>query len=278
MGELVPSPVCNGPASIHRLRVQSPRRALGRVSRHLHQKEFRAAYLSAVCGLLNLLGSRLHGRLWPRFRCSCCGYHGTFFIHTCNASRVAWNSACPNCDSRSRHRGLVLWLNSFLDARQDMQRILHTSPDPVLRRVLSDRQTRVYHTTDPVAGNVDFPEEDIERLSLPDDYYDLVVCSHVLARVKHDHLAVAEIARVLRPEGIAVFTVPGDWTRPNTIQHEVPRPDGQYREYGRDITELISKHFALVEMLDLHRLDRAADGFSHAIRRNDVAFICMKSA
>ena len=40
--------------------------------------------------------------------CPICQYSGSNFIHLGNRLGISWNSACPDCDSRSRHRGLII--------------------------------------------------------------------------------------------------------------------------------------------------------------------------
>jgi ubiquinone/menaquinone biosynthesis C-methylase UbiE len=53
-----------------------------------------------------------------------------------------------------------------------------------------------------------FRQGSIEELELPDRHYDQVICMAVIEYLKTPDLAMAEIARVLCPGGIAVITVP----------------------------------------------------------------------
>jgi 2-polyprenyl-3-methyl-5-hydroxy-6-metoxy-1,4-benzoquinol methylase len=55
---------------------------------------------------------------------------------------------------------------------------------------------------------VSFRQGSIEALELPDRHYDQVICMAVIEYLKTPDLAMAEIARVLCPGGIAVITVP----------------------------------------------------------------------
>jgi SAM-dependent methyltransferase len=57
-------------------------------------------------------------------------------------------------------------------------------------------------------GNVHYAVEHAEKLSHPDDCFDAVVCSEVLEHVEDPHALLAEVGRVLRPGGYAVFTFP----------------------------------------------------------------------
>lgn len=54
-------------------------------------------------------------------------------------------------------------------------------------------------------------------LPLPDEGYDLVICSHVLEHVPDDRLLLNEIRRLLRPDGLALLIIPineGDFRDP----------------------------------------------------------------
>lgn len=58
---------------------------------------------------------------------------------------------------------------------------------------------------------------DVTRLDLADAAFDAAVCAEVLEHVDDDAAALAELARVLRPDGLLVVTVPAnpyryDWT------------------------------------------------------------------
>jgi SAM-dependent methyltransferase len=55
---------------------------------------------------------------------------------------------------------------------------------------------------------VSFKEGSIEALNLPDAAYDQVICMAVIEYLETPHLALAEIARILRPGGTAIITVP----------------------------------------------------------------------
>jgi SAM-dependent methyltransferase len=67
----------------------------------------------------------------------------------------------------------------------------------------------------------------ITDLPLPDDSVDLMICYHVLEHVPDDASAMAEIARVLRPGGVAIVQVPHRTGVP-TDEDPVGRPRGAH--------------------------------------------------
>lgn len=85
---------------------------------------------------------------------------------------------------------------------------------------------------------------DARRLPFPPDGFDLVVAFDILEHIDEDHLAAAEIARVLRPGGTALIAVPCDmalWS-----EHDVAL--GHVRRYTRQsLEELVDKSGLTIE-------------------------------
>lgn len=58
--------------------------------------------------------------------------------------------------------------------------------------------------------NVRFLKGEVHELGLPAHTFDRIICTEVLEHVFHPETVLAEIARLLRPSGYAVITVPND--------------------------------------------------------------------
>lgn len=62
------------------------------------------------------------------------------------------------------------------------------------------------------AGNVRFVVADAMALSMPDDSFDVVICSQVYEHVPDASRMMAEIERVLRPGGVCYFAATNRWS------------------------------------------------------------------
>jgi SAM-dependent methyltransferase len=104
---------------------------------------------------------------------------------------------------------------------------------------------------------------DMRELPFEDDSFDSVIAAHSLEHVPNPEAVLAEVARVLRPEGTAMFTTPNRLTfgRPDEIID--PYHHVEFDEH--ELRELCSAHFGEVELagvfgseryMELHRSER----------------------
>ena len=203
--------------------------------------------------------------------CPICKYSSPFFRHISNPIKISWNSACPNCDSRSRHRGLIFLYNKYLKTK-NKKRILHFAPEPVLTKLIKVFFQHEYLTTDLNMKKVDYVSEDVQNLSFKDSSFDIILSNHVLEHVKNDGLALNEMARILKKGGYAIITIPGDWRRKNTREFSNLILNGHYRDYGLDVVDKMGNYFSKVKKIDLSRYN----GSKYAIKKLEIAFLCIK--
>lgn len=203
--------------------------------------------------------------------CPCCQWSGSAFITTCNSKRVNYYSNCPNCDSRSRHRGLsTLLVQSLENKKLDL---LFFAPEKVLLQILNNDLANInIKTTDYYSTDVDFPNEDIQKLSFESQTYDYILCNHVIEHVPNDDLAFAELSRILKNNGKAVITIPGDYDINATEVFTQTDSNGHFRHYGLDVIKKMESYFSKVDAIDLHSITKV----EYKVRKNDFAFICTK--
>jgi ubiquinone/menaquinone biosynthesis C-methylase UbiE len=49
---------------------------------------------------------------------------------------------------------------------------------------------------------------DIKDMNFEDNFFDVIICNHVLEHIVDDRKAMREFFRVLRPEGFVILQVP----------------------------------------------------------------------
>jgi SAM-dependent methyltransferase len=137
---------------------------------------------------------------------------------------------CAHCGSLERHRLLKLWLDKNREQIAG-KRVLHFASETAvsdLLRPLADK----YVTADLTPGR-DL-QLNIEKLDLPDESYDVIVCSHVLEHVD-DRAALGEMHRVLAVDGIALLMVPVIEGWQETYENNaITDPNGREVHFGQD--------------------------------------------
>ena len=246
------------------------------IARPLKKGDIRGLVNALACSSVNLWNHYARAGAGDRFLCSCCGQTAHAFVSLADHWRVSWNSACPVCDSRGRHRGEALVIGRMLRERPDLIRMLHFAPERALTKVLAGFDQLQYQTSDLDDIECDFPNEDIQKLSFADGEYDLVLCSHVLEHIPDDGAAIRELARILSDQGVALICVPCNWRMAETRLFRRIRSEGHYRHYGRDLVDRVAKSFRSVVAFDMHEFDAAPGGLSYGIRRGDILLLCSK--
>lgn len=137
----------------------------------------------------------------PR-HCPICNYRGEFFPF--GLYYVRPDARCGRCGSLERHRLLYLCLRK-MDGLPANPRVLHFAPQAAVGRFIKPLASE-YVSADLLRKDVDH-NWNIEQIDCDDNSFDVVICSHVLEHVDADR-ALAEIKRVLNPDGVAFLMIP----------------------------------------------------------------------
>lgn len=186
------------------------------------------------------------------------------------------NVRCPGCGSMNRHRLLWLYLRTRTRLLTRSARVLHVAPEYPLWRVLRKMPHLQYTSTDLMSDLADV-RADLQNLPFADDSFDVVICNHVLEHVDDDAAAMAEIRRVLAPDGWAILMHPVDRTRAVTLEDEAIRsPEDRMRLYGQeDHARLYGTDFP--DRLRAQRLDVVEDRFYDELPADIVGIYSLKS-
>lgn len=157
---------------------------------------------------------------------------------------------CPHCRSTDRDRHLILYLDAIgATAGLAGADVLHLAPEAAISSLIRQRGPRRYVRGDLQPAADDIERIDLETLPFADASFDCVICNHVLEHVGSVDRALAEVARVLRPDGRFVCQTP--YARRLTTTFEDPELQSEadrvffygqndhVRRFGRDIGAII---------------------------------------
>ena len=213
---------------------------------------------------------------FPR-ECPLCDYSGKFlgygYPYVCDIY-------CPKCGSLERHRLLSLATQEH-PFFADMD-VLHFAPELAVKQLVLGQSPRSYVTADLFAPDVD-RRENIERLTIEDHAFDVVICLHVLEHV-NDQAAVAELFRVLRPGGtlIAMFPIVEGWSE--TFEDPTKsEPDERLLYFGQhDHARFFGSDARLRLGVPGFKVEEytAVEPFvsRHGLSRGEKIFLCRKPA
>jgi SAM-dependent methyltransferase len=200
----------------------------------------------------------------PVFQCPICNYRGRFMnLHAPTGLR--WHAKCPSCGALERHRLQSVVLKGILAGKNTpAMRVLHFAPEPFLKAHFSNLFGR-YETADLSMPGVDL-QFDIQRIPLPDSTFDMLFACHVLEHVPDDSKAIAELRRILKPDGIAFLPVP--IVTQKTVEYKEPNPNESFhvRAPGLDYFDRLRAHFERVDIVSSEDVDESCQPFVYARR------------
>ena len=160
------------------------------------------------------------------------------------------NALSPGTLSLERHRLLWLYLKNKTDFFNSKLKILHIAPEQAFFKVLKSLNNDFYITFDLHSPLADV-KGDICDMPFEDNYFDFILCNHVLEHVEDDKKAMKELYRVLGKNGTAILQVPIDLEKKETYEDlnvktkkERMEKFGQYdhvRIYGLDYFSRLEK-------------------------------------
>ena len=172
---------------------------------------------------------------------------------------VRKNALCPGTLSLERHRLLWLYLDKETDFLNSNLKVLHIAPEQVFYKKFKKLKNWEYLTFDLNSPIADI-KGDLTSTNFKDESFDLIICNHVLEHIEDDKLALNEIYRILKYNGISILQVPMNVKRKNTFEdssikskNQREKYFGQYdhvREYGLDFKDRVEEAGFEVEMIN----------------------------
>lgn len=191
---------------------------------------------------------------------------------------------CPACGSSDRERHLFLYFDaSGLARRMAGARILHMAPEKHLGRYIQAASPATYVRGDLYPADVSVEQIDLGAIPYPDASFDVFIANHVLEHVADDRQVLAEIARVLADDGIAILQTPFSAKLATTFQdpgidspaarlHAYGQED-HVRLYGRDMVERIEACGFTAAVRDHGALLPGTDAAKYGVNREEPFFM-----
>lgn len=166
-----------------------------------------------------------------KYYCPICEKSFSSFLSGPDNSRK--NSKCPGCGSLERHRLLWLYLRDKLQIEKQKISLLNIAPDYAVQERLKTLKNISYVSVD-LNSYLAMQKQDLTELSFADNFFDAIICYHVLEHVENDKKAIKEIFRVLKPKGWAIIQTPIDKNREKTFEDfSIASPEDRKRVFGQ---------------------------------------------
>jgi len=208
--------------------------------------------------VFSLISMKLVEKIKQKFRaialkggnvyCNLCNQYFLTFLPAGDDLKA--HTRCPNCLSIDRQRQIYTILKPLLEKKLS---ILHIAPEKGLSKKIMSFKQIDYHAIDLFTSGYSYPKY-VKNMNLLDleyksDFFDIIVCSHVLEHIQEDSIALSEMYRVLKKGGKSLIVVPYFPELTQTYENkDITLPEdrkvhfGQYdhvRKYGKDIKERI---------------------------------------
>ncbi len=201
--------------------------------------------------------------------CPICNNEVRIFLPTDGGGKfVRRNALCPICQAAERDRFIyTIWKQKKIFNQEKKIKFLHVAPEEQFLNIFSQMENVEYYPCDlnlQVKG-VKY-QVDITDIPFENNMFDIIMCSNVIEHVQEDVVAMRELYRVLKSDGIAFIDVPVFYDMEKTLeniegvstpesQKEVYGWSGHVRKYGRDYKDRLEKVGFNVEEISVTDID-----------------------
>lgn len=143
------------------------------------------------------------------------------------------DAQCMFCGALERHRFVWLYFRKMTNLFDETpKKMLHVAPEQCFESRLRSCLGQSYITADLLDPRA-MVRMDITNIQYPDEYFDVIYCSHVMEHVQDDKRAMSEFYRVLKSDGWAILLVP--ITADKTFEaSSVVDPSERLRIFGQE--------------------------------------------
>ena len=145
------------------------------------------------------------------------------------------NCYCPYCRSHDRERHLYMYFDRLNLWSELGGKVLHFGPERNLCLAIEKVGPEEYIKADLFPKSKGIRRIDITKIEYPDEYFDFVICNHVLEHVPNVEEALGEVFRVLKGDRKAVLQTPYSSILANSFEDRNINTDRLRRRfYGQE--------------------------------------------
>ena len=189
------------------------------------------------------------------------------------------NVLCPYCRSSDRERLVYMFIKKNHLVRKQMK-VLHVAPEKNLFENLRKEELNLYSAD--IKNSIARIKMDIRKIDFPNEYFDAIICNHVLEHIVDDQKAMKELYRVLKSSGWAILQVPYS-NRKETFEDPTVKTESErtatfgqpdhVRIYGKDF---VSRLRIIGFNVEEKKMDENTSK-KFALNSNELIFFCKKS-
>lgn len=139
---------------------------------------------------------------------------------------------CPNCGSMPRDRRLFFEFQKNIPTGKTI-RLLDFSPSRSLYRTFKQQKNIRYFPTDLSNDFIAEYKYDITNIPVENNYFDFIICYHILEHVDNDLQAMNELYRVLSNEGKIMVQTP--FKEGEIYENpEITAPEERLKHFGQE--------------------------------------------
>lgn len=209
--------------------------------------------------------------------CPCCKWEGKRFLPFFDMGYVAFDSRCPKCQSQSRHRGHIFLYEKLFDDNNLGGNLLYIAPEKNISFFQKFKNIDLKTSEYNIEEKADF-HYDLVNIDCNDNEWDYIICHRVIEHLHDDKKGMAELFRVLKPNGICILSVPISSNLEKTIEYGKPNEMESYHyyNYGKDFIERIPKENMKIEELYFSKMF-TKDQFKKYSLDKDFIYVCRKN-
>ncbi len=188
-------------------------------------------FLCSVCNKKNEKFNRLSDDYVKSFDAHM-HIHPFFAYETLNV----FDYECPYCHSTDRDRLYALYFKKrfALLNQRGAYRLIDFAPQPGLAAFIKKYSFISYRSADLYMQGVDDVVDITDMKIYSDESTDIFICSHILEHVYEDQKAIAELYRILKPNGFGIIMVPILLTLKETYENQNAKSEAErWKHFGQ---------------------------------------------